>query len=84
MGALNIDLKELYARLYDVLISIPCYYVEDPELVRSILYCFSLMTRDKKQVSHSHLNYFSSPPFYLSLKKLFQLLISFLLHTAVS
>ncbi|ELR22289.1 nucleolar complex associated protein, putative [Acanthamoeba castellanii str. Neff] len=50
-NALNIDLKELYARLYELLPFIPTHSIKSPELVKSLLHCLSLMSKDKKQVS---------------------------------
>jgi len=53
--AINIDLKELYARLYELLPSIPSHSIQSPELVKSLMHCLSLMSKDKKQLSVNRL-----------------------------
>ena len=42
--------QELYARLYELLPFIPTHSIKSPELVKSLLHCLSLMSKDKKQV----------------------------------
>jgi hypothetical protein len=44
------DKQELYARLYELLPFIPTHSIKSPELVKSLLHCLSLMSKDKKQV----------------------------------
>eukprot|EP00005_Dracoamoeba_jomungandri_P005521 CAMPEP_0174260724 /NCGR_PEP_ID=MMETSP0439-20130205/10371_1 /TAXON_ID=0 /ORGANISM="Stereomyxa ramosa, Strain Chinc5" /LENGTH=919 /DNA_ID=CAMNT_0015345031 /DNA_START=28 /DNA_END=2784 /DNA_ORIENTATION=- len=65
--AINVDLKELYGRLYEVLVEIPSFCASNPQIIESLIRCLKLLINDKKQVSSNRMAAFAKRIMYLSL-----------------